>query len=310
MIRLVIIFFILFFATATFAANPSAAKETAPNTVPSNATENELPSNQGNSQDKDRGTDQQNKYKNMDDLFNLYQPYLGNISAHEPIYFLVGTKPENSKFQISLKYRFMNPEGLWSKKYSWLQGFHMAYTQTSFWDLDSDSKAFEDTSYKPEFFYRSSNLDLWGQSVTNFFIQTGYKHESNGRGGDDSRATDMVYVSPIFIFYHESSQLGIGISPRVWAYLSNEDNDLVDYRGYFNLGVAVGKADSLVFHSDFYWAKEGPSITLDATYPLREILFNNLDIYLQVQYANCLAESLLHFRKRTQALRIGLAIIR
>jgi phospholipase A1/A2 len=308
MIQIIVTCFIVLFGTITFAANPSAVEEPPSHTAPSNSSQNELPPNKDNDQDKD--TKGPRRYEDLDDLFNLYQPYLGNISAHEPIYFLVGTEPENSKFQISLKYRFMNSEGSWSKKYPWLQGFHMAFTQTSFWDLDSDSKAFEDTSYKPEFFYRSSNLDLFGHSVTNFFIQTGYQHESNGKGGLDSRATDMVYVQPIFIFYHQSSRLGLGVSPRVWVYLSNEDDDLIDYRGYFTLGVAAGKADSWVFHSDFYWAKEGPSITIDATYPLREILFKNFDIYLQVQYANCLAESLLQFRERTQALRIGLAIIR
>ena len=302
MMKAILTLLILCFSTVVFAGSPTITEEALDKTSSSDTAKNELTQGQD--------TDPQPKYKNMDDLFNLYQPYLGAVSAHEPIYFLVGTEPKYSKFQISLKYRFMNPEGSWSKKFPWLQGFHAAYTQTSFWDLDSESKAFEDTSYKPEFFYRSMNIDLFGHSVTNFFIQGGYQHESNGRGGIDSRSTDMVYVQPIFIFYHESSQLGLGVSPRIWAYLANEDKDLIDYRGYFNLGIAAGKADSLVCHSNVYWAKEGPSVTLDATYPLREILFNNLDIYLQVQYANCLAESLLKFRERTQALRLGIAIIR
>ena len=302
MIKTALILLIICLSTAVSAAGPDMTGELSTDAPPSADSENELSSAEN--------TDSNQKYQNMDDLFNLYQPYLGAVSAHEPIYFLVGTEPEYSKFQISLKYRFMNPEGNWTKRYPWLQGFYMAYTQTSFWDLASESKAFEDTSYKPEFFYRSSNIDVIGHRVTNFFLQGGYQHESNGRGGLDSRSKDMVYIQPVFIFYQESSQLGLGVFPRIWAYLANEDKDLIDYRGYFNLGLAFGKADSWVFHSDFYWAKEGPSVILDATYPLREILFNNLDIYLQVEYANCLAESLLNFRDRTQALRIGIAIIR
>ena len=194
-------------------------------------------------------------------------------------------------FQVSLKYRFFNPEGSWSQKNPWLQGFHIAYTQTSYWDLESDSKPFEDTSYKPEFFYQSSNLNLFKHQVTNCFIQTGYQHESNGQGGEQSRATDMAYIRPIFILYHESSQLGFSIHPKVWLYLSNEDKALKDYRGYFDLGFACGKADSLVAQSSFRWAKEGASVQVDLTYPLRKILFNNLSIYLQVQYANTLLKA-------------------
>ena len=38
------------------------------------------------------------KYHTMDALFTLYQPYLVNIEAYEPIYFLVGADPSKSKF--------------------------------------------------------------------------------------------------------------------------------------------------------------------------------------------------------------------
>ena len=44
-------------------------------------------------------------YPTLDALFSLYQPYMINISAYEPIYFLFGADPEDSKFQFSLKYR-------------------------------------------------------------------------------------------------------------------------------------------------------------------------------------------------------------
>ena len=49
---------------------------------------------------------------------------------------------------------------------------------------------------------------------------------------------------------------------------------------------------------------------VDATYPLHTLFFSDLDLYLQVQYANRLAESLLHYTKRTEAFRLGFAIER
>ncbi len=253
------------------------------------------------------------KYVDMDAFFSVYQPYLKNISAYEPMYFLVGTHPEDSRFQISFKYRLLNRDGPMCIRYPWLQGFHFAYTQTSYWDLKSASMPFEDTSYKPEMFYRSSNLiaDLGG--FKGFFLQTGFQHESNGRGGVNSRSTNYLYAKPIFIFYDESSQLGLQVAPKIWAYVANEDEnnpDLAEYRGYFDLEVKAGKADSLVLGSSLRWAEKGGSIQLDLTYPLRRFMFGNIDLYFQAQYVNSLAESLIDYRTRNEALRLGFAIVR
>ena len=103
------------------------------------------------------------------------------------------------------------------------------------------------------------------------------------------------------------------IAPKIWTYIANEDEnnpDLKDYRGYFDVEVTVGQADGFVLGSHFRWAKKGASIELDLTYPLHRFIFKNLDLYFQVQYVNALAESLLHFRDRNEALRLGFAIVR
>ena len=65
-------------------------------------------------------------YESLDSLFALYQPYLGNIAAYKPMYFLVGADPQNSKFQISFKYRFLNPDGSLAEQHPWVKGFHFA----------------------------------------------------------------------------------------------------------------------------------------------------------------------------------------
>ena len=109
------------------------------------------------------------------------------------------------------------------------------------------------------------------------------------------------------------SRFGFQVSPKVWAYVSNDEDtnpDLEDYRGYFDLGFKFGKADGFVLGSHLGWAKEGASVQLDLTYPLHRFLFNNLDVYLQAQYFNGYAESLLHYRERSDAFRLGLAIVR
>ena len=252
-----------------------------------------------------------NEFEALDSLYELYQPYLKNITAYEPMYFLVGADPKNSKFQFSFKYRLFDLNSTLVKDHPWTKGFHLAYTQTSFWDLESASKPFEDTSYKPEFFFLSPNIRVpW---ATGFFMKGGFQHESNGRAGEYSRSTNFLYIKPIYIAYSKNTKLGIMIAPKIWTYIANEDEnnpDLNDYRGYFDLEMKVGQADGFVLGSNFRWAKEGGSMELDLTYPLSQFIFKNLNLYFQVQYVNALAESLLNYRDRTEAVRLGFAIVR
>ena len=257
------------------------------------------------------GESESGKFPTLDSLFELYQPYIKNLSAYDPMYFLVGTDPKQSKFQISFKYRLFDTNSELVQDHPWAEGFHLAYTQTSFWDLRSASQPFEDTSYKPELFFLSPNLKVpW---ATGLFLKTGFQHESNGRGGEFSRSTNFLYVKPIYIYYWPKHKLGVLISPKIWAYLINDDVnnlDLNDYRGYFDLEIKGGQADGFVLGSHFRYAKEGGSVELNLTYPLSQIIFRNLNLYFQIQYVNALAESLLNFRDRTEALRLGFAIVR
>jgi outer membrane phospholipase A len=252
------------------------------------------------------------KHETLDSFFTLYQPYLTNISHYNPMYFLVGTDPAKSKFQFSFRYRFLNPAGSLAKKHPWVKGFHFGYTQTSFWNLESSSAPFEDTSYKPEFFHITTNFNSRPSWMQGLFLITGVQHESNGRADEFSRGFNSFYIRSVFIFYNEKTKLGMGIYPKFKGYLSTSDwnADIEDYRGYFELGVTVGKADSFILRSDLSWAKEGGSVQLDLTYPMGSSLFDNINIYLHVQYVSALAESLLNYQERTNAVRIGFSFVR
>jgi len=225
----------------------------------------------------------------------------------------VGIVHEDSKFQFSFKYRFFNTESDLVNDLPALKGIHFAYTQTSFWDLESDSKPFQDTSYKPELFFLSPNIDTMFSSLKGFFIQTGLEHESNGMAAEESRSTNYLYIHPILILYNEKSRNGLAVGPKIWAYVDNDDEtnrDLKDYRGYFDLACKLGQEGGLVISSDFRWARKGGSIQLDATYPLSRFFFNTLDLYLNIQYFNGFAESLTAYDVHKEAFRIGLAVIR
>lgn len=251
-------------------------------------------------------------YETLDSLVYLYQPYLTNISPYEPIYFLIGTKPEKSKFQFSFKYRFVDKNGPIAETHPWVEGLHFGYTQTSYWNLKDDSLPFEDTSYKPELFHISKNIGYRPSWLQGFFVQTGFKHESNGQAEPLSRSTNYFYIQPIFIFYREKSKLGLAVTPKLWIYIDNSDQnpDLADYRGYAEIDIALGKGDSLVMVSKWRWAKEGGSVQVDLSYPASHYLTDNINFYLHLQYVNTLAESLLNYQERTEAFRLGISFVR
>lgn len=246
------------------------------------------------------------------DLFTLYQPYLANITAYEPLFFLVGTEPEKSTFQISFRYELFNPQGPLVTSHPWVKGFNFGYTQTTVWDLKSDSATFEDTSYKPELFHLTANLAARPSWLQGLFLQSGLHHESNGQGGEESRSADIIYLKPLLIFYRGDSQLGLQIAPKVWIYIDESGNngDIADYRGYFELEAKVGKAEGLVATTALLWAKEGGSVRVDLSWPVHHYLYDNLALFLHMQYVNTLAESMLNYHERTEAFRLGISFVR
>ncbi len=251
--------------------------------------------------------------RSLESLFNQYQPYLENLSAYEPVYFLMGADPAETKFQISFKYKIFNHKSSFVQDHPWMEGVHFGYTQTSFWNLASASWPFEDTSYKPEFFYISPNLYNGNEKINNLFLQTGIQHESNGRAEGESRSTNIVYCKPIIILFNDQKFLGIEIAPKFWTYVANDgltNPDIDDYRGNFELELKMGRYDRMVLESHFRPAREGNSVWVDMTYPIGRYLQDSLNIYFHAQYANVLGESLLHYKERTEAVRLGISIIR
>jgi outer membrane phospholipase A len=236
-----------------------------------------------------------------------------HIFAYEPMYFIALAKSPNAKFQISFAYQLLNHDGPLAMRVPWLKGFRLGYTQLSLWDWNSSSGAFYDTSYKPEIFYTWKNV-LRAQP-TNWFeldLQGGLKHESNGKGGDDSRSLNIVYLRPTLTLGRDEG-LQLAVQPRVWVYLGDlSDNpDIADYRGYADLRAVLGWKRGLQLSALGRMEQDGNhrSLQLDATYPTMRF-FGSFSLYLDVQYFYGYGESLLGYDQKTEQLRVGLALFR
>jgi phospholipase A1 len=248
------------------------------------------------------------------DAFDPQEFFKEQFFGYEPFYFIFGTKSPNAKFQLSFKYRLFSERGWLVKEYPALKGFHLAYTQTSLWDWNAASAPFLDSSYKPEFFYEKDQVDggflgKWAR----LDLQGGVQHESNGKGGSDSRSLNVAYLQPTFVV-GEAGGLQLRLAPRGWVYLGSlSDNpDIQKFRGYVGLRAVAGWADSLQLSATGRLgdAWDRGSLQLDLTYPLMSWVSANLALYLHVQYFFGYGETLLRYNDRSSSLRVGLSLFR
>jgi phospholipase A1/A2 len=233
------------------------------------------------------------------------------IQPHEPMYFLLGPDRPRAKFQFSLKYQLFNDEGDWARAQPWITGFHVAYTQTSLWDIDfNNSSPFFDSTYRPELMWQKKNVKL---GLVSFDFVAGIDHESNGKSGDNSRTINHLYVMPIFTF-GDRNDVFLTIAPKIFTYLGDFDDtpDIEEYRGYADLRVIMGRADALqaAFIGRIGDDWDRGSLQMDVSYPLRKILNNNVDVYLHAQVFTGYGESLLEYNESDTTFRLGLSLVR
>jgi outer membrane phospholipase A len=241
--------------------------------------------------------------------------YVSNrFKPHEPMYFIAGFAHPNAKFQLSIKYQMFNEEGTWVQAHPWMKGFYAAYTQTSLWTWGGDSSSFYDTTYRPEVFWQTENVrhgQWWGGARMDF--ATGLEHLSNGKGGDDSRTINHLYVEPIMTWGDRQAWF-VTVAPKVYLYLGDfkDTPDVEKYRGYSDMNLIVGEGNGWQARflgrlgSEF----DKGSLQVDVSYPLRKILHNNLDLYLHAQLFTGYGESLLGFQDDTTQFRVGFSLVR
>jgi outer membrane phospholipase A len=239
---------------------------------------------------------------------------IGHFSAYEPMYFIAGPTKPVIKFQFSFKYRLFNEDAPLAKAVPLLSGLHFAYTQLCLWELDQPDDTFFDTNYMPEFFYSNEDIKaIHIPGVSELGLQTGYGHDSDGESGPDHRSMNMLFFRPIFDF-GDPERFHFYVAPKLFVYIFSlsSNPDIAKYRGYCDLRAVAGWRQGLELSflgrlgSDY----NRGCVQLDLTFPLRDLLYHNLDLYLDAQYFNGYTESLLTYNKRTQAFRIGLALTR
>lgn len=234
------------------------------------------------------------------------------LSYHEPMYFLVGGEdPVSARFQFSFRYRLFDDQGVVAEHFPVARGLYLGFTQTSLWDLQSESKPFRDTSFRPSLFYRWKISDpIRGGFVS---LSGGYEHESNGRDDEDSRSIDTLFLKAEGRYYLGDGLTYLGIEPKAWTYLDRDDNpDIARYRGYAELGLRYGREDGLMLTSLLRRGTAGKMRRqFDLSYPLRRSVFSGVGAFAHLQYVGGYGETLLDYDKDNGGQwRIGISLVR
>ena len=156
----------------------------------------------------------------------IARAFANRFAFHEPIYFIYGPDAPAAKFQFSFKYRLVGENSKFGDMISPSHGLYFAYTQRSLWDLQADSSPFYDTSYMPELFFEwlasdDNNSAGW---VHLLGLQTGFRHESNGKAGTDSRSLNIGYLRTGMVFGSLTGWQLI-VAPRVFSYIGTASDN-------------------------------------------------------------------------------------
>ena len=246
------------------------------------------------------------------DAFEGDRTFSRRLSAYEPSYLIAGPDYPKGKIQISFKYRlFTFGESHESEEPDPPRTLQFAYTQRSLWDFGP----FYDTSYIPELAYQwlamtTSRSEIGGSTWLG--LQSGLRHESNGRSGSAARSVNTVYVRPLFSIGSPDGWHMV-LAPEFYGYVGGlaYNPDLNRYRGNSELRVTVGKGSgpSLMLTALPGEHFEHGSRQLDLSIPVR-IPFTDLRTYLLVQYFDGYGESLLAYNQHTSAYRAGIEFVR
>ena len=231
---------------------------------------------------------------------------------HEPMYFLIGGRdPVSARFQFSFRYRIFDEQGVVAENIPVASGLYFGFTQTSLWDLQSESKPFRDSSFRPSLFYRFALDDP--DKRGSLALSGGYEHESNGQEDMPSRSIDTLFVRADARLRLSESGTYLGVVPKAWTYLDREDNpDIARYRGHAELGLRLGRDDGWLFSTLIRRGTEGKMGTqYDLSYPIRRSVFSGVGAFVHLQAFKGYGETLLEYDENKEAqYRIGVSLVR
>ena len=198
-------------------------------------------------------------------------------------------------FQISIRQRL-------TKSYLPFNSFlYLTYTQKSFWDVYAESAPFKDNNYNPAIgvgHYIIKDNRLKG----GMFVQI--EHESNGKGGIDSRSWNFISLSTKYFFNPR-----LALSAKAWIPFvdGNENQDLIDYKGIVSLSANMITRKAKWWFSAEVTPRKGfgnANTMVSAAF----LISKNYNQYIFARFYNGVGDSLLDYNQYDMNIRVGICI--
>lgn len=240
---------------------------------------------------------------------SAFDRFRNAISPYEPIYFIVGNRDgADARFQLSFKYRLFSPAD--AAKPGFMDDWYFGFTQTSLWDLHSDSRPFVDTSYRPSLFWKRDSLWSSKSHDWSLGLNTGIEHASNGRSDEDSRSLNILYAEPALNYRFEAGSV-LSFMPRFKYYtMTDREMRYPDYLGRIDWKLRWAQDDGVALTALYRQGADGRNaMQLEAAWPLRHT-FLHMNGYLYAQYFKGYGETLLGYQhKSSPTLRLGIGFV-
>ncbi|WP_297964144.1 phospholipase A [uncultured Campylobacter sp.] len=224
--------------------------------------------------------------------------FLG-LKYYEPIYMLFthdfSKKPDRKADELHFEFSFERPIAYDALGFG--EKISFAYAQNSWWQITQDSAPFRESNYRPEL-YVSAPVPFADE------LKIGAMHESNGKGGEESRSWNRLYAQSTW------SADGFSITPRAWYafWLDRTNEDIADYMGYGDLRASYtfGKQRlSALWRNNLHFdGSNRGAIELNYSFPI----FNS-GFYGYLRYFNGYGESLADYKRSVNKIGIGLSFV-
>nr|WP_315082616.1 phospholipase A [uncultured Campylobacter sp.] len=224
--------------------------------------------------------------------------FLG-LKYYEPIYMLFthdfSKKSDRKADELHFEFSFERP--ITYDALGFGEKISFAYAQNSWWQITQDSAPFRESNYRPEL-YVSAPVPFADE------LKVGAMHESNGKGGEESRSWNRLYAQSTW------SADGFSITPRAWYafWLDRTNEDIADYMGYGDLRASYtfGKQRlSALWRNNLHFdGSNRGAIELNYSFPI----FNS-GFYGYLRYFNGYGESLADYKRSVNKIGIGLSFV-
>ncbi len=205
--------------------------------------------------------------------------------------------------------------------FGWNEYINFAYTQHVWWKLYDESGPFRETNYIPELFMLLPTSDYVDEQYNLKGIKFGYRHQSNGQEGYQSRSWNRLFLETIWqwdnLFLFVQGWYRIPEEKKGEAFYNGtnpndkgDDNpDITDYMGYgdINLKYFYGTSQiNLMLRNNFKLNDNKGAIQVDWTTPF----FNSNNTFWYGKFFSGYGESMIDYNKNISKLSLGFAFSR